>query len=330
MKSMRSLLIAVICGLALPIFAQVGGATFFPLQSMDPRQKNPVFQPIEGTRGAAAGLRITACETTGYTNDNKFDFMGSGVQIFVDVIDAQGNVVNDLVLDDGIEILIERNESGSTADSSYFVDEYLPEESYILDAKEGLEKELANLEAESVTLIAKSDGLADSAPVTIVFENGGKITGNLIVPVGCPAQQLFLTAQHTTDDDFSKTAFLQVVMNGIPIPYSFSGLKPGNYVITLYATHGTGAGPHVRALCEDNSPLTGTVTAGGTTDLGTHTLATLAPGGIQGTVTLEGRANLLGTRVNITVIPQGNECVSMMDQSMTLNNANVIPSNNDP
>ncbi len=98
---------------ALAVSATAQTYSFNPVLETNPSQKNPLFQVTSGARGAAAGLRITVCAPDTYAGATPFDYSAPTVRAFIDVVDAQGNVVNDLVVDQSIEVAVDLGESGS-------------------------------------------------------------------------------------------------------------------------------------------------------------------------------------------------------------------------
>ncbi len=324
------LFIALLAATGSLALGQMNSHVFAPVDSLDPAQKSPLFQVGQTPRGDPVSLRITVCNPQAFTVSSPTDYTGESATILVDVVDADGNIVNDITLWAQYEVTFEFAEGGSTPGTSFFLGEYgLPSFPVIMDSPDGIQKQLMDLEAEQVTITASASGLASSSPVAVTFREPGILKGNLILPSGSAVQSFELTAKCREDAGFVKYAQAVVTSGATSIPFEFKNLKTGTYEVTVAVIYGAGAGAHVQGLC-DVAPLVASVTEGQATTLDDTTLQVLTPGGIVGTVSLAGRENLDGTIVNIYATPlDSNLCISMQELTKTLTNNRSVPSQND-
>ena len=247
-------------------FGQDFGLTFEPAASSTD-QKLPYFQVVQGSRGVPAALRITACKSEAMTASSKTD-LADGINLFIDAVDASGNVVNDKVAN--LDVALQLQESGSSANSAFFADG-ASAASVKISGIAGASAQLYDLESEDVTIVAKASSLQDSSGLKVHFIASGALSGRILLPSGAMVYGLGVYAQNQQDPLFirGKQISLLQALPGAPVPYAITGLKVGNYTVSIQALQDSDpASVYVRAVCYSNSTLKGQVTVGPYNHLG--------------------------------------------------------------
>ena len=197
---------------------------------------NITLTPGEGTeptpppQDTAAGLRLTVCDPVSPISvQSEFDFMYTGgMNVIVDLIDANGRIVNP-----GTEGgAAERTVTVSVTGSAQF--EYGAQSMNVqVDSPDGGMITLYDSTAEEVTISASTPGLTDAAPVNVQFIPAGSISGLIQVWDG----EEFTAPLFTTVDATVYVAGTMELVFDVQFimdtsgEYTITGLASGTYDI---------------------------------------------------------------------------------------------------
>ncbi len=130
-------------------------------------------EPTPPPSDTAAGLRLTVCDPESPVSQSEYDYMYTGgVYIIVDLIDANGRIVNPGTEGGAAKRTVTVNVTGS----AQF--EYDAQSTEVqVDNPSGETITLYDSVAEEVTVSASAPGLTDAAPVSVQFISAGSISG---------------------------------------------------------------------------------------------------------------------------------------------------------
>jgi hypothetical protein len=334
MKKSRKQNVVVACMALLMVFllagilhAEMTTYVFTDVDMSDADQSLPRFTYTTASPpGAAAKLRIIPCDTTAFSSYidlanplyNQYDY----IQCYVDVIDANGNIVNKD--NTGTVVTVTLNEiGGSVASSAKFSNIFTSPRDYTIDDGRGAEFGISDTEAEQVEIHATAGSLTDADPVTLTFAAPGTITGSVTIPSGTDTDLIYVYAYAQDVGVRDRLMYIFIMPGQLTYDYAVSLLEPGTYKIGFEAHANFLVADPVKVvpLCENNTPLQETVAAGETKSVAPYTLVTCTSGGVEGDVSISGRANLNGTMTTVFAMDEsGALCNSTLDIYDSLNN----------
>lgn len=311
---------------------------YMDVSSDDPDYKEPAFiKSTTQTPGAPAKLKITACKTSAYTYQftNDYDITTNEnqyIKIILDIVDANGNIVNKQALTDNPAIMINLNitETGSTAKSYLLIGAMTyvtPPMVYFIET--GSEIIIENKEAENLNITASASayGFADSETVSLQFSKSATLTGNLVIPSASAAKTLQMYLYNNMDEVVSMKTY-PVQASVTSYPFTLDGFGAGNYLLRVMPTHNpsnTNLAKTLTPICGNSAPYNNIVFAEGEDkNLGNVNLPFSNRGGIKGTISIQGRAagDLSNTTAFVVANPEDmNACLSYTDMMTTLVNS---------
>ncbi|MBN2325734.1 MAG: hypothetical protein JXR73_01180 [Candidatus Omnitrophica bacterium] len=189
---------------------------------------NPTPTATPQPSGSAVGLRLTACDPTGPASlEGTMQF--DGIPVIVDLIDAQGRIVNPGVEGGDAERTVTLSVSGSA-----LIDGIAPTQQTTIISPQGGRVNIVDFTPEEVLLTAEAEGLNSTPPLPLRFEEAGAISGTVFVWNGqsYAAPEITDTITVTVyksgaaeSDDYVKSETLSFSSGA----YTIGGLPAGSY-----------------------------------------------------------------------------------------------------
>jgi hypothetical protein len=314
--------------------------TFVEVDKTDTDQRLPRFTyTTTSPPGSGAKLRIVPCKNQAFVSyldlTNPLLSQYDPIQCYVDIIDANGNIVNkdyDGDPNPSATITVTANEiGGSIPSSAKFSQIYTFPHDFTLNSGRGVEFGLSDTEAEQVELHATASGFTVADPVTITFTPPGTITGTVTLPAGTDTTEIWLTAYAQDAGNRDRNIYIIVLPSQLAYPYTVTLLEPGTYKIGFQGYYNFMVADPVKfvSVCELTTPLQETVAAGETKSVGNYNLETCTRGGVEGNVSIAGRADLTGTFTYVTALDDSQLlCNSTIDIIDSLSNYPTISDGN--